>query len=93
MAKKTVQKFVEQAQKAYSKNGTGSSELAELCSKVDQAVSQRSITRAIIWLGFGLAFLAIAFGDSWVTESPLFNVLGSGVCFASAGQQVACGGS
>ena len=81
MAKKTVQKFVEQAQEAYSKKGIGDSGLVEMGIKVEQVVSRRSIKRALVWLGFGLAFLSLAFDNSWVTESPLFNLVGSVACF------------
>jgi len=49
--------------------------------KVEQVAVRRSIKRALVWLGFSLAFLALACGDSWVAESPLFNLVGSIACF------------
>jgi hypothetical protein len=83
MAKQTVQQFVEQAREASLENKQRSSGLTETGFKIERVTARRSIKRALIWLGFGLGFLALASGDSWVAESPLFNILGTGGCSVS----------
>jgi len=53
---------------------------------IELELFRRSARDATCWLGLALACLSVEFGDSWVTKSPLFEVLGvagSFVCLSA----------
>lgn len=80
MAKNILQELVGKAHKASLKSDHVGSGLVTAKLNVEKQAVLRSIRRALLLLGFGLGFLAIAFDTSWVTDSPLFTVVGSVTC-------------
>lgn len=81
MTKNTLQELVGQAHDASLKGSHMGSSPVKAKLNIEKRVALRSIRRALLLLSLGLGFLALAFGDSWVTDSPLFNVVGSVACF------------
>ena len=72
--------MVNKAYEACMDSGRAGFRILHAKLSVEERVTKRSVKRAVMALGFGLGFLAIASEDCWVTESPLFMVLGSIVC-------------
>lgn len=77
MVENTLQKLVSKAYEAYQEGSRVGSRLLNVRLSVKERVVQRSVRRALMVLGFGLGFLVLAFEDCWVTDSPLFTVVGS----------------
>jgi len=80
MAENTVQRLVRKAWEAHIKGSRMGFGPARVNLNFDERVVQQSIGRAMSLLGFGLGLLTLAFDDCWVTDSPLFNMVGGIVC-------------
>lgn len=80
MAENTVQKLVRQVYEVSGDGDRMDPGLGGIKSNIDKQATLRSISRALLLLGVGLAFLALAFDESWVTSSPIFNLVGALVC-------------
>lgn len=81
MAKNNLQELVENLHKASLKGNRIISDLMEAKSNIEKQAALRSIKWALLLMGPGFGLLSITFKNSWVADSPLFNVAGAVACF------------
>jgi hypothetical protein len=76
MEKVTVQKLVGKVCEAYEQGKNAGTRLVHKQFNFEETRARQSIRRLLMGIGAGLAIMAFAFKESWITKSPLLSVMG-----------------